>query len=127
MNGTIICAMMNSLTRIPSWVTSHWRTTAILACATIGAIATLRWSRDDNPGRSDHGREKDIQKLAEKIAKYARKTHQAYPTGDVIVSENDLAAQLRKPPDRIATALGLLHGQQKVERAPLSGYWKLNV
>jgi len=127
MNGTIIYAMMNSLTRIPSWATSHWRATAILACATIGAIVTLRWSRDDNPGRSEQSREKDIQKLAEKISKYAHKTHAAYPTGDVIVSENDLATQLHRAPEKIATALCLLHSQQKVERAPLSGYWKLNV
>jgi hypothetical protein len=45
----------------------------------------------------------------------------------VIVSEQDLAEQLRKRPDAIATALDLLLREQKVQRAPLSGYWKLNV
>jgi len=118
--------MMNSLTRMPSWVTSHWRTTAILACATMGTIATLRWSRDDSPGRADQSRERDIQKLAEKISKYARKTHEAYPTGDVIVSEADLAIQLHRAPERVAMALGKLLGERRVERAPLSGYWKLS-
>jgi DNA-binding GntR family transcriptional regulator len=49
------------------------------------------------------------------------------PTGDVIVSERDLAEQLRKRPDAIATALNLLPSEQKVQRAPLRGYWKLNV
>jgi hypothetical protein len=53
--------------------------------------------------------------------------HQRYPTGDVVVSECDLAEQLRKRPDSVATALDLLLGEQKAQRAPLSGYWKLNV
>jgi len=50
-----------------------------------------------------------------------------YPTGSVVVSEDDLAGALHRGPERIAKALGLLQSQQKVERAPLSGYWKLNV
>jgi len=47
--------------------------------------------------------------------------------GDVIVSELDLAEQLRKRPDTVATALNLLLNEQKVQRATLSGYWKLHV
>jgi hypothetical protein len=43
------------------------------------------------------------------------------------VSEEDLAGALHRAPERIARALGLLHSQQKVERTPLDGYWKLNV
>ena len=50
-----------------------------------------------------------------------------YPTGSVVVSVHDLASELHRPPERIAKALGLLHSQQKAERAPLTGYWKLNV
>ena len=34
--------------------------------------------------------------------------HQRYPTGDVIVSERDLAEELRKRPDAVITALNLL-------------------
>ena len=45
----------------------------------------------------------------------------------VVVSERDLAEQLRKHPDIVATALNLLLGEQRVQKAPLSGYWKLNV
>jgi len=45
----------------------------------------------------------------------------------VVVGEKDLAEQLRKRPDIISTALTLLLGEQKVQKAPLSGYWKLNV
>ena len=51
----------------------------------------------------------------------------SYPTGDVVVSERDLAEQLRKHPNTVATALNLLLGEQKVQRAPLNEYWKLNV
>jgi hypothetical protein len=49
------------------------------------------------------------------------------PNWDVVVSECDLAEQLRKGPDSVAIALDLLLGEQKVQRASLSGYWKLNV
>ena len=64
---------------------------------------------------------------SDKISTYGRKVHQRYPTGDVVVSEHDLAEQLRKHPDIVATALNLLLGEQRVQKAPLSGYWKLNV
>jgi hypothetical protein len=56
----------------------------------------------------------------------AAMSHQRYPTGDVVVCERDLAEQLRKPSDAVAIALNLLLGEQKVQRAPLNGYWKLN-
>jgi DNA-binding GntR family transcriptional regulator len=71
--------------------------------------------------------EKDLHSLAEKISKYALEMQTRYPTGSVVVSENDLAGALHRAPETIAKALGLLHSQQKAERAPLSGYWKLNV
>jgi hypothetical protein len=41
-------------------------------------------------------------------------------------TETDLAAQLRKRPDIVGTALNLLLGEQKVQKAPVNGYWKLN-
>ena len=47
----------------------------------------FRLTRDDNPARPGPKGEKDIQKLAEKISKFAHKTHAAYPTGDVIVAK----------------------------------------
>jgi hypothetical protein len=67
--------------------------------------------------------QRDFAALADRISAY----RQRYPTGDVVVCERDLAEQLRKRPDSVATALDLLLGEQKVQRAPLSGYWKLNV
>jgi DNA-binding GntR family transcriptional regulator len=44
----------------------------------------------------------------------------------VIVSERDLAEELGKRPDAVVTALNLLLNEQKVQRATLNGYWKLN-
>jgi hypothetical protein len=44
-----------------------------------------------------------------------------------VVCERDLAEELRKRPDLVATALNVLLGERKAQRAPLSGYWKLNV
>jgi DNA-binding GntR family transcriptional regulator len=53
--------------------------------------------------------------------------HKRFPTGEVVVGEKDLAEQLRKHPDTVATALNILLDERKVQKAPLSGYWKLNV
>ena len=44
-----------------------------------------------------------------------------------MVSECDLAEQLRKRTDVVVTALNLLLSEQKVHRAPLSGYWHVKV
>jgi hypothetical protein len=45
----------------------------------------------------------------------------------VVVSVQDLAEKLRKRPEIVATALNLLLREQRVQKAPLNGYWKLNV
>jgi hypothetical protein len=76
--------------------------------------------------RAQRKQKKELRALADKISTYGRKVHQRYPTGDVVVSERDLAEELRKPPDAVATALTHLLGERKVQKAPLSGYWKLN-
>ena len=110
---------MNSLTRGLSWIALHWRTSAVIAGA-VGIAATCRWCLETDEVR-------DQRALADKISTYGRNVHRRYPTGDVVVSERDLAEQLRKCPDSVASALDLLLGEQKVQRAPLSGYWKINV
>ena len=71
-------------------------------------------------------KEQDLKALADKISRYASEMQEKYPSGTVVVSEEDLASKLHRTPEKIARALGLLHSQQKVERAPLSGYWRLN-
>jgi hypothetical protein len=44
----------------------------------------------------------------------------------VVVSVPDLAEQFGKRPDAVAAALHILLDGQKVQKAPLKGYWKLN-
>jgi hypothetical protein len=120
---------MNTLTRGFSWIASHWRTSAVIVGA-VGIAATCRWCLETDEARAQRGernRKKELRRLADKISTYGSTVHQRFPTGDVVVSERDLAEQFRKRPDTVATALALLLGEQKVQRAPLNGYWKLNV
>jgi DNA-binding GntR family transcriptional regulator len=77
--------------------------------------------------RAERKNKQELRSLAVKISIYGQSVHQRYPTGDVVVSERDLAEQLRKRPDTVVTALNLLLNEQKVQRAPITGYWKLNV
>src|SRR5690242_6477563 len=118
--------MQNSLTRVPGWLAAHWRGAALVACG-VAAIAALRWNYEKDPERAAQMKEKETQTLAERISKYARDMQARYSNGSIVVSEDDLAGALHRAPERIARALGLLHSQQKVERAPLAGYWKLNI
>lgn len=117
--------MQNSLTRVPGWLVAHWRGAALIACA-LGAAVTWRRNYGQDPERAARIQEQDRKALADKISQYASEMQEKYPTGSVVVSEEDLASKLHRAPEKIASALGLLHTQQKVERAPLSGYWKLN-
>jgi hypothetical protein len=124
-----IILMINSLARIPSWIALHWKSGAVVA-GVVGIAATCRWCLETDEARGQRAQrrnKKELRALADKISTYGRSVHQRYPTGDVVVSECDLAEQLRKRPDSVATALDLLLGEQKAQRAPLSGYWKLNV
>lgn len=121
-----ISAMQNSLTRVPSWLVAHWRGAALAACA-IGAIATWRWSYGQDPQRAARRKQQDLKALVEKISKYASEMQAKYPSGSVVVSEEDLASKLHRTPEKVIRALRLLHREQKVEPAPLIGYWKLNI
>src|SRR5712691_5144864 len=121
--------MMNPFTPLPSLIASHWTISAGIACA-FGTAAACRICLETEQAkvqRAERNRKKELRTLADRISSYGRNVHQRYPTGDVVVSEHDLAEQLRKRPDAVATALNLLLGEQKVQRAPLNGYWKLNV
>jgi hypothetical protein len=121
--------MMHSLTRSLSWIALHWRSGAVVA-GVVGIAATCRWYSETDEVRDQRAQrrnKRELRALADRISAYGRNVHHRYPTGDVVVSECDLAEQLRKRPDSVATALDLLLGEQKVQRAPLSGYWKLNV
>src|SRR5213080_1908899 len=111
-------------------LTKFRSTGAVIACASVGIAVTTRRCLEADEARAqrvERNGKKELRRLADKISIYGRSVHQRYPTGDVVVSERDLAEQLRKHPDIVATALNLLLGEQKVQKAPLNGYWKLNV
>ena len=100
----------------------------IISALGIAAICLRALETDEvRAKRAERNKKKELRSLAERISSYGRTVHQRYPTGDVVVSERDLAEQLRKRPDAIATALHILLGERRVQRAPLNGYWKLNV
>jgi hypothetical protein len=120
--------MLNRLARGTSWIASHWRISAAIAGAVAIAAAgrSLLETEQAKAQRAEHRRKQELRTLADRISIYGRNVHQRYPTGEVVVSERDLAERFRKRPDAVATALHLLWGEQKVQRAPLDGYWKLN-
>ena len=105
----------------------HWWI-VLISCA-LGLAATCGralQTEETRAKRTERNKKKELRSLAERISGYGRSVHQRYPTGDVVVSERDLAEQLRKRPDAVVTALNLLLNEQKVQKAPLNGYWKLN-
>src|SRR5262249_31341668 len=83
-------------------------------------------SQESKNRRAELKRQMELRALADRIATYRKAVHQRYPTGDVVVSERDLAEQLHKRLESVVTALNLLLTEEKVQRAPLNGYWKLN-
>jgi hypothetical protein len=118
---------MHSLPDILSSVPLHWWVALIVSALGIAAICVRALETAAvRAKRAERNKKKELRSLAEKISSYGRTVHRRYPTGDVIVSERDLAEQLRKRPDAVVTALNLLLNEQKVQRAPLNGYWKLN-
>jgi hypothetical protein len=116
---------MNSISDVRSsipWVA------AIASAVGIAAICVRVFETDEVRAKSaERRRGKEVRSLADKIFEYAQGVHQRYPTGDVVVSVRDLAEQLGKRPDAVAKALNLLLREQKVQQAPLRGYWKLHL
>jgi hypothetical protein len=119
---------MHSLPDILSSVPLRWWVALIISVLGIAAICVRAFETDDSrTRRAERNKKKELRSMAQRISSYGHTVHQRYPTGDVIVSERDLAEELRKRPDVVITALNLLLSEQKVQRAPLRGYWKLNV
>jgi hypothetical protein len=119
--------MQNVLMRAFWWMTSHWPM-LLVACA-LGIVATCKTCLNNDETRAQRlqrRQEKRIRALADRISTYGRKVHQRYPTGDVVVGQCDLAEQLGENADAVVTVLNLLVKEQKVQRASLAGYWKLN-
>jgi hypothetical protein len=106
----------------------RWWLVAIVSSAVAIAAVSLRLSESEaaREKRIHEAKKKELRALADRISKYAKSLRERFPDGAVVVSEEDLAAQLRKRPDYIATALNVLLKEEKVQRMPLTGYWKLN-
>jgi hypothetical protein len=118
---------MNFLTSVFSSMPLLWWVALIISALGIAAISLRALESDGvRVKRAERNKKKELRSLAERISSYGQGVHRRYPSGDVIVSERDLAEQLRKRPEAVITALNLLLNEQKVRRARLSGYWKLN-
>jgi hypothetical protein len=118
---------MNFLTSVFSSMPPRWWLALILSALGTAVICMRAFETEDSRARrAERNKRKELRSLAERISSYGQGVHQRYPTGDVIVSERDLAEEFRKRPDAVITALNLLLDEQKVQCAPLNGYWKLN-
>jgi hypothetical protein len=107
--------------------TRWWVVVAVSSAVGFAAVA-LRLSESEaaREKRIKEAEKKELRALATKISQYAKSVRQRFPDGAVVISEEDLAAQLRKRPDYIVSALQALLNERKVERTPLTGYWRLN-
>ena len=120
--------LMRFLPAIFSSFRLHWWVALIVSALGVAATCMRALETDEARAKSaERKTKKGLRLLADTILGYGQRVHRRYPTGDVVVSERDLAEELRKRPDAVGTALDLLLSEQKVQRAPLSGYWKLNV
>ena len=119
---------MNFLINVFPSIPLLWWVALIISVLGIVAICLRALESDEvRAKRAVRNKKKEMRSMAQRISSYGHTVHQRYPTGDVIVSERDLAEEFRKRPDVVITALNLLLSEQKVQRAPLRGYWKLNV
>jgi hypothetical protein len=112
-----------------SWLVSRWRIGAVIASG-LAVACIYKLSTETEEQRAQRAKQKradEMSKVARQISNYARDLHKRYPDGEVVISDMDLAKQLRKPQDLVANALNQLCDQNQVQRAPLAGYWKLNV
>jgi len=103
-----------------------WLALAVSSVVGIAAVSLrLSESEASRAKRIQETKRKKLRALADRISKYAKSLRDRFPDGAVVVSEEDLAAQLRKRADYIATALNVLLKEEKVQRTPLTGYWRL--
>jgi hypothetical protein len=118
---------MQSFKSTLSSVSLQWWFVLLASAVGITAASVRAFESEESKARrAKLQKQKELRLLAERISIYGKTVHQQFPTGDVVISECDLAEQLRKRPEAVVTALNLLLNEQKVQRAPLNGYWKLN-
>ena len=119
---------MNFVQDTVEFLRNRWWMVA-LASSAVGIVAiSLRLSESAaaREKRIQEANKKELRAIANRISHYAKSVRERFPNGAVVVSEEDLAAQLRKRPDYVASALNALLNERKVERTPLTGYWRLN-
>jgi hypothetical protein len=119
---------MNLIQDTVEFVRNRWWLVAIASSVVGIAAVSVRLSESQaaREKRIQETKKKELRALADRISKYAKSLRDCFPEGAVVVSEEDLAAQLRKRPDYIVSALNALLNEQKVERTQLTGYWRLN-
>jgi len=118
---------MQSFKSVIASVSPLWALIAVASVIGIAAASVRAFeSEESRARRAELKKKKELRSLAQQISTYAQTVRQQFPTGDVVVSERDLAEQLRKRPEKVVTALNILLNQQKVQRASLRGYWRLN-
>lgn len=110
------------------FVRNRWWLVAIASSVVGIAAVSLRLTESEaaRKKRVQETKKKELRAIANRISHYAKSVRERFPDGAVVVSEEDLATQLRKRPDYIASALNALLTEQKVERTPVTGYWRLN-
>ena len=119
---------MTFLFDLRAWLLLHWQIPVVLCV--LGSMAMWTKLFESDQARSERLQQKrrtEARALADRISKYGSQIHERYPTGDVVVSQRDLAEQVGKSLEAVIIALNLLLVEHKVERSSLQGYWKLNV
>jgi uncharacterized membrane-anchored protein YhcB (DUF1043 family) len=119
---------MNLVQDTFEFLRERWWLVAIASSAVGIAAVSLRLTESEaaRAKRIQETKKKELRAIANRISHYAKSVRERFPHGAVVVSEEDLATQLRKRPDYIVSALNALLNEQKVERTPLTGYWRLN-
>ena len=119
---------MNFLQDTVEFLRNRWWVIAIASSAVGVAAVALRLSESEaaQKHRIEQTKKKELRAIANKISHYAKSVHERFPEGAVVVSQEDLASQLRQRPEYILSALNVLLNERKVERTPVTGYWRLN-
>jgi hypothetical protein len=103
---------MNSFMEIISSIPLYWWIVSSIGALTLVAVSIRACETERSRAkRTERNQKKELRSLAERISSYGHGVHQRYPTGDVIVSERDLAEQLRKRPDAV-----VLSSQEELDR-----------
>jgi len=119
---------MNLVEDTVGFLRNRWWLVAIASSAVGIAAVSLRLSESEaaREKRIEESKKKELRAIGNRISHYANSVRERFPDGAVVVSEEDLAAQLRKRTDYIVSALNALLNERKVERTSLTGYWRLN-